>query len=449
MICKKCNAQNKEESKICAMCGEQLDTDNQQNQVNSQNISNESVPVQNTNNTQLEGQNINQSIEKGEEKNSKNKNIPIIIVISLLVLISLIVLFIVVNPSAISIFRSNTNKLSEKLSDGLSGKYDSVIANAEVTPKISNTGNKDLENIINKVNLKIEAKTDYKNKKLDYKVTANYNKNNLIDIDTIYKDKKMYLSLGNIYPKAIEYDDNSLSDVFNKAGDKNTKIVIEKTTKAFNKSLKKEYFKKSKEKIKLNGKTINSKVYTMKLTDTNIKKITESVQNILKNDDEYLEAASKVFNESKSKIKKSLNNIDKDASVLNGENISISIYTKGLFNKFVKLKMIYGEATYELSDLENNNYNIAVTEDKTTLSFNVKYSYEYNKTFKIDQPSDSIKYKELTPDVGTTIYNNLKNNKAYQELISDLGYDFGDLIEGYTRDTSLNYDSDYDLDYNY
>ena len=55
MICKKCNAQNKEESKICAMCGEQLDTDNQQNQVNSQNISNESVPVQNTNNTQLEG----------------------------------------------------------------------------------------------------------------------------------------------------------------------------------------------------------------------------------------------------------------------------------------------------------------------------------------------------------------------------------------------------------
>lgn len=449
MICKKCNAQNKEESKICAMCGEQLDTDNQQNQVNSQNISNESVPVQNTNNTQLEGQNINQSIEKGEEKNSKNKKLPIIIVISLLVLISLIVLFIVVNPSAISIFRSNTNKLSEKLSDGLSGKYDSVIANAEVTPKISNTGNKDLENIINKVNLKIEAKTDYKNKKLDYKVTANYNKNNLIDIDTIYKDKKMYLSLGNIYPKAIEYDDNSLSDVFNKAVDKNTKIVIEKTTKAFNKSLKKEYFKKSKEKIKLNGKTINSKVYTMKLTDTNIKNITESVQNILKNDDEYLEAASKVFNESKSKIKKSLNNIDKDASVLNGENISISIYTKGLFNKFVKLKMIYGEATYELSDLENNNYNIAVTEDKTTLSFNVKYSYEYNKTFTIDQPSDSIKYKELTPDVGTTIYNNLKNNKAYQELISDLGYDFGDLIEGYTSDTSINYDSDYDLDYNY
>ena len=111
--------------------------------------------------------------------------------------------------------------------------------------------------------------------------------------------------------------------------------------------------------------------------------------------------------------------------------------------------MIYGEATYELSDLENNNYNIAVTEDKTTLSFNVKYSYEYNKTFKIDQPSDSIKYKELTTDVGTTIYNNLKNNKAYQELISDLGYDFGDLIEGYTSDTSLNYDSDYDLDYNY
>ena len=165
MICRKCNAQNKEESKICAMCGEQLDTDNQQNQINSQNISNESVPVQNTNNTQLEGQNINQNIEKGEEINSKNKKLPIIIVISLLVLISLIVLFIVVNPSAISIFRSNTNKLSETLSDGLSGKYDSVIANAEVTPKISNTGNKDLENIVNKVNLKIETKTDYKNKK--------------------------------------------------------------------------------------------------------------------------------------------------------------------------------------------------------------------------------------------------------------------------------------------
>ena len=431
----------------------------QVNQVNepmlAQSVSNvpNDVPnmaqdYQNVNNNSLNNQNVVQ------EENGKKKNIlPFVIggIAILLVLILVIVFVVVANPSAMSVFKSNTNKLSKTLSNNLSGKYDSVTTNLEVTPKISNTGSSDIEKVINKVNFKLSTATDYKNKKFDYKIAANYNNNSLINVEAVY-DKDMYLSLGDLYSKSIKVSDDSFSDVFKKTGDENTKIVIEKITNAFNKSLKKEYFSKSKEKINVNGKSINAKVYTMKMTDDNVKEILKSMTETLKNDDKFIEAASKVFDESKSSIKNSLNLEDYSSSLIpSGKNVSISIYTKGLFNKFVKLKLSYDDSSYEFTSLDNDNYNFVMSEDGVNLSFDIKYSYEYNKAVNIDKASDFVSSDDLSTSDLTTIYNKLKENKAYKELTKDLGYDLEKLIGAYTGSGSSDYDwdSDSDSDYDY
>ncbi len=429
------------------------------NSVGQVNQVNEPMLAQNVNNIQNEVPNVNQNINNDslnnqnivQEQNGKKKNIlPFIIggVILLLVLILVIVFVVVANPSAMKVFKSNTNKLSKTMSNNLSGKYDSVTANLEVTPKISNTGSSDIEKVINKVNFKLSAATDYKNKKFDYKITANYNNNSLIDVEAIY-DKNIYLSLGDLYSKSIKVSDDSLSDAFKNTGDENTKIVIEKITNAFNKSLKKEYFSKSKEKIDVNGKSISAKVYTMKMTDDNVKEILKSMTNTLKNDDKFIEAASKVFDESKSSIKSSLNLEDYSSSIIpSGKNVSISIYTKGLFNKFVKLKLSYDDSSYEFISLGNDKYNFTMSEDGVNLSFDIKYSYEYNKSINVGNVSDSISSDDLSTSDLTTIYNNLKKNKAYKELTSDLGYDLEKLIDAYTKSGSSSYDYD-DDDYDY
>lgn len=429
----------------------------QVNQVNepmlAQSVSNvpNDVPnmaqdYQNVNNNSLNNQNVVQ------EENGKKKNIlPFVIggIAILLVLILVIVFVVVANPSAMSVFKSNTNKLSKTLSNNLSGKYDSVTTNLEVTPKISNTGSSDIEKVINKVNFKLSTATDYKNKKFDYKIAANYNNNSLINVEAVY-DKDMYLSLGDLYSKSIKVSDDSFSDVFKKTGDENTKIVIEKITNAFNKSLKKEYFSKSKEKINVNGKSINAKVYTMKMTDDNVKKILKSMTETLKNDDKFIEAASKVFDESKSSIKNSLNLEDYSSSLIpSGKNVSISIYTKGLFNKFVKLKLSYDDSSYEFTSLDNDNYNFVMSEDGVNLSFDIKYSYEYNKAVNIDKASDFVSSDDLSTSDLTTIYNKLKENKAYKELTKDLGYDLEKLIGAYTGSGSSDYDWDSDSDSDY
>lgn len=429
----------------------------QVNQVNepmlAQSVSNvpNDVPnmaqdYQNVNNNSLNNQNVVQ------EENGKKKNIlPFVIggIAILLVLILVIVFVVVANPSAMSVFKSNTNKLSKTLSNNLSGKYDSVTTNLEVTPKISNTGSSDIEKVINKVNFKLSTATDYKNKKFDYKIAANYNNNSLINVEAVY-DKDMYLSLGDLYSKSIKVSDDSFSDVFKKTGDENTKIVIEKITNAFNKSLKKEYFSKSKEKINVNGKSINAKVYTMKMTDDNVKEILKSMTETLKNDDKFIEAASKVFDESKSSIKNSLNLEDYSSSLIpSGKNVSISIYTKGLFNKFVKLKLSYDDSSYEFTSLDNDNYNFVMSEDGVNLSFDIKYSYEYNKAVNIDKASDFVSSDDLSTSDLTTIYNKLKENKAYKELTKDLGYDLEKLIGAYTGSGSSDYDWDSDSDSDY
>lgn len=429
----------------------------QVNQVNepmlAQSVSNvpNDVPnmaqdYQNVNNNSLNNQNVVQ------EENGKKKNIlPFVIggIAILLVLILVIVFVVVANPSAMSVFKSNTNKLSKTLSNNLSGKYDSVTTNLEVTPKISNTGSSDIEKVINKVNFKLSTATDYKNKKFDYKIAANYNNNSLINVEAVY-DKDMYLSLGDLYSKSIKVSDDSFSDVFKKTGDENTKIVIEKITNAFNKSLKKEYFSKSKEKINVNGKSINAKVYTMKMTDDNVKEILKSMTETLKNDDKFIEAASKVFDESKSSIKNSLNLEDYSSSLIpSGKNVSISIYTKGLFNKFVKLKLSYDDSSYEFTSLDNDNYNFVMSEDGVSLSFDIKYSYEYNKAVNIDKASDFVSSDDLSTSDLTTIYNKLKENKAYKELTKDLGYDLEKLIGAYTGSGSSDYDWDSDSDSDY
>lgn len=399
---------------------------------------------QNVNNNSLNNQNVVQ------EQNGKKKNIlPFVIggIAILLVLILVIVFVVIANPSAMSVFKSNTNKLSKTLSNNLSGKYNSVTTNLEVTPKISNTGSSDIEKVINKVNFKLSAATDYKNKKFDYKIAANYNNNSLINAEAVY-DKDMYLSLGDLYSKSIKVSDDSFSDVFKKTGDENTKIVIEKITNAFNKSLKKEYFSKSKEKIDVNGKSINAKVYTMKMTDDNVKEILKSMTETLKKDDKFIEAASKVFDESKSSIKNSLNLEDYSSSLIpSGKNVSISIYTKGLFHKFVKLKLSYDDSSYEFTSLDNDNYNFVMSEDGVSLSFDIKYSYEYNKAVNIDKASDFVSSDDLSTSDLTTIYNKLKENKAYKELTNDLGYDLEKLIGAYTGSGSSDYDSDSDYDW--
>ncbi len=435
------------------------------NNVGQVNQVNEPMLAQNVNNIQNEVPNMNQNYQNinndslnnqniVQEQSGKKKNIlPFIIggVILLLVLILVIVFVVVTNPSAMKVFKSNTNKLSKTMSNNLSGKYDSVTANLEVTPKISNTGSDDIEKVVNKISFKLSTATDYKNKKFDYKITANYNNNSLVDVEAVY-DKNMYLSLGDLYSKSIKVSDDSLSDAFKNTGDENTKIVIEKITNAFNKSLKKDYFSKSKEKIDVNGKSISAKVYTMKMTDDNVKEILKSMTNTLKNDDKFIEAASKVFDESKSSIKSSLNLEDYSSSIIpSGKNVSISIYTKGLFNKFVKLKLSYDDSSYEFISLGNDKYNFTMSEDGVNLSFDIKYSYEYNKSVNVGNVSDSISSDDLSTSDLTTIYNNLKSNKAYKELTNDLGYDLEKLIEAYTGGGSSSYDSDdyYDDDYDY
>ena len=442
-----------------------LNSDLDKNSV-SNNIDNNSNNINNSFNNGIGRNNVNNN--RNAKKNDflkDKKNITILIGIVVVLLLALIIYFgySLLNPSSKKIFTNFTDSLYSSLKSATKTDYNSIYFDMELSANVSGTGSVDVEKIINKFNIKLNGGVDYKNKTFIYNFKTDYNNKELINIDAQYNNN-LYLTLNNLYDKPIKFEENDLSEMFEKTNNEDANVVAKAVIDAFNNSLDESYFTSDKKEIEQDGKKLNTKVTTLNINKNNVQEISKKMMDELKNNEEFIKAYAKVNEMEEADVKEEFNSDNLDSSSFDSltEDININLYTTGFTNDFVKVEFVSDGTIVEIASKEDNQYVITAKSADTSIALNIKYNQEFDKKIEVKDVSGAVSENELGDDFVNSLAN-IINTEGYIELNKDFeaatGMSIEDLflnllgvgsIYDEAYDNTYGYDDYYDdYDYNY
>lgn len=211
-------------------------------------------------------------------------------------------------------------------------------------------------NINGKVNIDyLENKNDKKSK-MDLDLFVNNQE--LVNLETVFADDKVYLYADDITPKyyytAFEYV-NVLSSFNNKDYNKLFNLVKDAVTDSIND----EKIKKEKVKIDYNGKSKNVNKLSYAITNEDIKNMLVKFTKSLKKEKKLLEKFAELANVSYEEI---ITSLDSMTSTLVFEEVETVLYYNVYYYGFNKI------VRYELADVNNNPVIEYKVEDKEKIS---------------------------------------------------------------------------------
>lgn len=413
MKCVFCGSENEESNKFCMECGKQLQT-----------VSNDEETLEII--EEDERYKIIENFPVNEEKNKKGKKglIVSLVFIAILALIGGFigyVYFVKLSPK--NVFKSYVNGLYNSYEKGLLNDFDEIYSKIEISPKISGTNNKQLEDIINNLDIKLDGAIDYKSKEMVYNINSNYKDKKLVDLGMQYDNNSVKV-LSNLFnnPLMLNVNSKDVTKAFdNKDNNENVKMVLKKVTKAFNASLKDSYFEGHKE----NFKTIIS---TVNLTNENVKEITKSVREKLSNDDEFIKSFSKLSETDEKVIKEKLNEKVEDS--FSSSDMKITIYTEMFSNKFIKMEMISGENMVVVSNKnDKDTCLVSIKNGSYVLDLEFKYTTRYNEKISKNDVENAVSGDNISPELIKEIFDNLKKQEGYVLLNEDIEKSTGSSID--------------------
>ena len=338
--------------------------------------------------------------------------------------------------------------------------------------------------------IKSTTEIDLDKKIFNENLGISYAGQEIISVDALIQNEKMYFYLNEIYSKYIEvseeyYGGEDLSSIF----ETNTEISADKWMKDIKQILLDEIDSKefTKENVELNGEHVQKS--TLKLTPKEILEITEK---ILEKYNEYMptEETAELIEDLKTEIE----------YLEDTENyVDISIYTKGLKNEVVKaeivivnmdlqevicieinknaenetsIKFLMNENDIEVSgateifemiikeDEENKGtveLKIENVDDDMAITIKIKYAIDYNATIEEKNTSNSISIDDLTEEDYAEMYENIENNPILYSIVEQfIGVEEDDYYyeedDFYSDDQYLDdyiYDDEYLEDYYY
>ncbi|MDD4036098.1 MAG: hypothetical protein PHS45_02090 [Bacilli bacterium] len=216
----------------------------------------------------------------------------------------------------------------------------------------------ELDNLINKLNINYILGVDQKNEKMSFKLDTKFDKEELINLELYNYSNLLYLYVDEALDKYIQIDNVDPASINNEETKSEIIYLIEKIKGLFISSLKDEYFSKEDEGIIINNQTVDTKKTTLIINDKRLKEILTFIINGLKNDNRSIKAIITIKNSNMSetellkKLDELLEKYKKPDLILDGE-ISLDIYSKGLFNEVVKYNLImkYKDDSGELKDM--------------------------------------------------------------------------------------------------
>ena len=466
MKCSKCSFENEPGASFCANCGAELNSSESVNVNNDANVNaeeavsvnndanmnaeeavninndasvnaEEAVSINNDANVNAEeavsvNNEVNMNVEETKTNTTGGKNKLLFIipaVVALLVIAFFVVRMVLSSPGRIysSMIKKLGNSINEKTADEKS------YYNVNLKPTISGTGQKEVEKLVNKVEIGIGANYNSKAKEMMLGLNAKYSNKDLISIDMNYKDQNAYLFLNKLLDYPIKMDTKSVNIDDNSIDIKNTKKIVNGFTNALSKSIKSKYITKAKETLTVDGKERKLNAYTLTVNEKNYKEIAANLKNKLLNDKQFIKAYAKAANKKEAEVKKELKEaLDSDGYDIDND-MKVILYTTGLFNnKFVGINIKDDDTSFEIIENKEDNYDLIIKSSNITVKLNINIE-KTSKKIDTNSIKNAKDVNELSPTDLLNAIDNIKKADAYSDLNKDLkdslGTDLDSLID--------------------
>lgn len=326
---------------------------------------------------------------------------------------------------------------------------------------------KNVADLINKINLGMDVQTSKEDKKFIMNLKADYEQENLLDVQ-MYSEidkEKTYMQFKNFLNKYMEVEDidDEFYTYFEEILEKEKMSTKEKQAlqkaknilkKEITNAIKEEYCTAQKEDIKINGKTIATTKNTIKMTSKQVKKELTTVFTNLKDNKEFMD-----YFEKKEEVTETLESFLDQLEELEGNDkstIEIGIYTNGFTQNIQKATLtVYSEeneetVTMAVTKTEKNCYEFEILQEKNTLGkgtvkveeknkeegtihfelevedfgklkLNIEYSQKLNQEIDEVDVKDAVKSDKLTSSDQQELMTNLQKSKLYELMESFSG----------------------------
>lgn len=325
------------------------------------------------------------------------------------------------------------NTLLEKESnDKLNKILSSSIVGLEGEAKLSLSGDGLDESLklFDNTTIKYNYIEDKKNKTASLDFNSSINNETLVNMYGLIKDNKLYFNLKNIINKYY-YTEYNFTELLTNANDEDIKYIANILKDTLISNLDNDYFSKSKDTLKINGKNENVKKISFKFTDKFIVDVISDFAKSIKEDNKALKILADYNNLSKKEILETLNEAINSSNELttSNEEFVLNIYVKD-YTKTLKYELVI---------------------DTTKISY---YDYEDIKEFSVSE--NEVKYLNVeiknNKDVSGTLAMIIPFSGTYEDGKLDLNISYltmdcnivVDVKEEYRKD-SINSNIDFKL----
>lgn len=207
---------------------------------------------------------------------------------------------------------------------------------------LNDSSSKKIISEINKLGLKSQFGVDSKNMEVLIKLNALYDNKSLLNINGYYTDNSLFIELKDLYNKYIEvpvettgmFDTSSMS--MQDIDKDDLKYLLSKTKDMILNNLNEKDFKKSSDKVMINGKEVKATKLTYSFSEKSSYELAKGALNSMSKDSKYIKILAKMTGSKEDEIKEGLQAASAmmgmaDSSELDKTTIgTLSVYTKGV-----------------------------------------------------------------------------------------------------------------------
>ena len=315
---------------------------------------------------------VEQVNEDFNVKKPKKKGLIISLIIIAVIIIALLLVYFLVFAKPQFIFNSAIDKLfaiEEETNDSVK-----INSKVKVSMETEDTSMQEQLSELEKYTFNLNTQLDIKEKDAAFGLGLEYDNEEVVNANIYYNNEQLYAYLNGLFDKYIQIDmpqeaKDSLKtafesfDISDEQREKNKKAIEIIRDELKNQIKEEGTFEKEKVTVDLNDKETKVNKSMLVLTEKDLLNVLANMCGNLADNDEFIDCFEESPKDALNQISDELKNTETESK----NEVTISIYTKGLLNKFVG-----AEIEINVAEADQKVTITILQEEKEIYSFNVE-----------------------------------------------------------------------------